>query len=249
MTVRRHVRTLTVGAAIGMLVLGIAAPAVVLAQPASPQPVTVQQVALTDAQSVTADATIDMAPLMRGTYSATTEVELASIRAARAEAARKAQLAQAAALKVSQRSTHPGPMNRSLIAAGTGEVRYPLPPGSYSVSRTLSASHNGADMAASAKTPIFAMSSGIVRVSSEGYAGYGVAIVVDHTVGGKQVSTLYGHMTHGTRIPNTGDTVTAGQLIGLVGNTGRSRGSHLHFEVRVNGALVEPISWLRANAH
>jgi len=62
------------------------------------------------------------------------------------------------------------------------------------------------------------------------------------------VSTTYAHMTNGTRAVQAGQTVEPGQFIGKVGNTGRSFGAHLHFEVRVNGSLVEPIGWLRANA-
>ena len=97
-------------------------------------------------------------------------------------------------------------------------------------------------------TPIFAAAGGVVRTSSESYYGYGVAVVIDSVVGGQRVTTLYGHMTNGTRAVQAGQTVQPGQFIGKVGNTGRSYGAHLHFEVKVNGSLVEPISWLRANA-
>ncbi|BDZ37555.1 M23 family metallopeptidase [Microbacterium suwonense] len=55
-------------------------------------------------------------------------------------------------------------------------------------------------------------------------------------------------MTHGTRAVQAGQVVQPGQFIGKVGNTGHSFGAHLHFEVRMNGSLVEPVSWLRANA-
>jgi murein DD-endopeptidase MepM/ murein hydrolase activator NlpD len=87
-----------------------------------------------------------------------------------------------------------------------------------------------------------------VKVSSESYYGYGVGVVIEHEIGGQQVETTYGHMTYGSRAVQAGDTVAAGQLIGLVGSTGQSTANHLHFEVQVNGALVDPLAWLRANA-
>ena len=96
-------------------------------------------------------------------------------------------------------------------------------------------------------TPIGAAADGVVRISSESYFGYGVAVVIDHVINGQTVSTLYGHMTYGTRAVQVGQTVTAGQIIGLVGSTGRSTANHLHFEVKINGSLVDPMAWLRAN--
>ena len=103
-------------------------------------------------------------------------------------------------------------------------------------------------MVASSGTPVYAAAGGTVRVSQSGYGGYGEAIVIDHVIGGQQVSTLYGHMISGSRVVSVGQTVEAGQMIGQVGNTGRSYGAHLHFEVRLGGSLVEPIGWLSANA-
>jgi murein DD-endopeptidase MepM/ murein hydrolase activator NlpD len=55
-------------------------------------------------------------------------------------------------------------------------------------------------------------------------------------------------MIYGSRQVQAGETVAAGQLIGFVGSTGRSTANHLHFEVHVNGGLMEPIAWLAANA-
>ena len=67
-------------------------------------------------------------------------------------------------------------------------------------------------------------------------------------INGAMVQTIYGHMILGSQTVEVGDTVTLGQLIGKVGDTGASTGAHLHFEVRPGGGdAVEPLSWLATN--
>jgi murein DD-endopeptidase MepM/ murein hydrolase activator NlpD len=237
----KPLRSIAIFGAVGALVAAVALPAYAASQPAEAT-ATLQQVAMDDAQSLVVASAATAAPLDRGTYTATTPDEIEKKKAEEAAAARAA--AAASAASVSNYST----AGLALVAAGSGEVRYPVPQGSYYVSRTLGSGHQGADMVAPAGTPIYAAAAGVVRVSSEAYNGYGVAIVIDHVIGGQRVSTLYGHMIYGSRQVQAGQTVEAGQLIGLVGNTGRSYGAHLHFEVRVNDGLVEPIGWLGANA-
>ncbi|MEK7510621.1 MAG: peptidoglycan DD-metalloendopeptidase family protein [Patescibacteria group bacterium] len=89
--------------------------------------------------------------------------------------------------------------------------------------------YNGIDVAAPSGTPIYAAAAGtiVVAKNNDGYnGGYGNYIVISHDNG---TQTLYAHMT---RTAVSGGSVGKGELIGYVGNTGRSTGNHLHFEVR-----------------
>ena len=98
--------------------------------------------------------------------------------------------------------------------------------------------HTGTDIGAPSGTPIYAAASGTVIFS--GWKGtLGKFIVVNHTNG---VQSYYAHCS--TLLVSPGDTVTAGQLIAKVGNTGRSTGPHLHFEIRLNGAAVNPQNYI-----
>jgi murein DD-endopeptidase MepM/ murein hydrolase activator NlpD len=101
--------------------------------------------------------------------------------------------------------------------------------------------HAGVDIVAGTGTPIRAAASGTVAFtqpeSSSG--GYGNYTCIQH---GGGISTCYAHQSQfGT---SAGAQVSQGQVIGYVGNTGHSFGSHLHFEVRVNGAPVDPLGYL-----
>jgi murein DD-endopeptidase MepM/ murein hydrolase activator NlpD len=98
--------------------------------------------------------------------------------------------------------------------------------------------HTGIDIGASYDSPVWAAAAGSVVVAGP-VSGYGNAIVIDHGAG---IATLYGHLSKlGVHV---GSTVSAGQTIGAVGNTGTSTGPHLHFEVRVNGTPVDPMRYL-----
>lgn len=111
--------------------------------------------------------------------------------------------------------------------------------------------HPGADFAAPAGTPVYAVAAGKVVVSaSSGGAGgaYGNHIVVDH---GNNKFTLYAHLS--TRNVWVGQEVAPGEKIGAVGSTGRSSGPHLHLELRNHptnysaSVFSDPVAWLRAN--
>ncbi|QXE29120.1 M23 family metallopeptidase [Microbacterium paraoxydans] len=240
-------RSVAIFGAVGALVAAVALPAYAASKPTDATAQTVQQLAAVDAQSLVVASEATAAPLVRGAFSATTPEEIEKKKAEEAAAA----AARAAAAAASASTPSSGTFNTAgyaLVAPGSGEVRYPLPLGSWNVSRTVGGGHNGADMLAPAGTPIYAAASGVVRASAESIGGYGVAVMLDSVVGGQRVQTTYGHMLYGSRQVQAGQTVAAGQLIGYVGSTGRSTANHLHFEVWINGGLVEPMSWLSVNA-
>jgi murein DD-endopeptidase MepM/ murein hydrolase activator NlpD len=94
--------------------------------------------------------------------------------------------------------------------------------------------HPGIDYPAPTGTPVRAARGGIVR-SAGVAAGYGNVVVVRHEEG---VRTLYAHLSRILVAP--GRRIAAGTVVGLVGQTGNATGPHLHFEVRVRGAAVDP---------
>jgi len=87
---------------------------------------------------------------------------------------------------------------------------------------------------------IIAAYGGIVVVSMDNHVDYGTYVKIDH---GNGYETLYGHMIHQSAVVNEGDYVYQGQVIGQVGSTGNSTGSHLHFETIYNGVKVDPYGW------
>ncbi len=98
--------------------------------------------------------------------------------------------------------------------------------------------HMGVDIANEANTPIRVTADGLVTYAGW-QTGYGRVIVVEHGFG---YSTRYGHCA---RIDvKVGDEVKRGQIMGYVGSTGRSTGSHVHYEVRVHGMPVDPEKYL-----
>lgn len=98
--------------------------------------------------------------------------------------------------------------------------------------------HEGLDIAVPEGTPIRAAASGTVIMASYN-GGYGNYTCVDH---GSGLSTCYAHQSQfGV---TSGQSVDQGQVIGYSGNTGASTGPHLHFEVRINGAAVDPLGYL-----
>lgn len=97
--------------------------------------------------------------------------------------------------------------------------------------------HTGTDIGAAYGASIVAANSGTVTLAGWN-SGYGNCVVIDHG-GGR--ATLYGHMSSiGVSV---GQTVSKGQQIGLVGSTGNSTGPHLHFEILINGAAVDPMQY------
>ena len=99
--------------------------------------------------------------------------------------------------------------------------------------------HAGLDIGAATGTPVRAAASGTVSFAGA-LSGYGNTVVVDH---GGGVTTLYAHQS--SLGAATGEAVVAGERLGRVGATGTATGPHLHFEVRVGGAPVDPAGWIR----
>jgi murein DD-endopeptidase MepM/ murein hydrolase activator NlpD len=98
--------------------------------------------------------------------------------------------------------------------------------------------HTGVDFSGPTGTPIYATGNGVVTRSghSQGYGGYGIVVMINHGFG---FETLYGHLSR-TAV-RVGQRVSRGDLIGYMGNTGTSVGSHLHYEVILHGRKVNPV--------
>ncbi|GAB4328493.1 MAG: hypothetical protein OHK0038_02330 [Flammeovirgaceae bacterium] len=95
--------------------------------------------------------------------------------------------------------------------------------------------HHGIDLDLVVGEPIYAVFDGVVRIAKYNKRGYGNYVLIRHDNG---LETIYGHLKSYNVKP--GDVVKAGQMIGLGGNTGRSTGPHLHFEVRYRGHAFNP---------
>ncbi len=100
--------------------------------------------------------------------------------------------------------------------------------------------HTGLDIDGNYNTPTYAADDGVVVAAGWNSGGYGLQIVIDH---GNGIKTRYAH--HSKIFVSVGERVGRGQAIGMVGTTGRSTGTHLHFEVMVNGSRVNPLRYIR----
>jgi murein DD-endopeptidase MepM/ murein hydrolase activator NlpD len=100
--------------------------------------------------------------------------------------------------------------------------------------------HMAVDIANAAAPPVAAGDSGVVAFAGCVRYGYGCHVIINHADG---FQTLYGHLS--SYNVDAGVSVGRGQIIGRMGSTGRSTGTHLHFEVRKNGVLLNPLSFLK----
>lgn len=98
--------------------------------------------------------------------------------------------------------------------------------------------HTGVDLAARSGTPIYAAGDGVIKYY-KWQSGYGNKVEIQHVNG---YETAYGHMSRYADGLSVGSHVRQGQIIGYVGTTGQSTGPHLHFEIKINGNLVDPLS-------
>lgn len=100
--------------------------------------------------------------------------------------------------------------------------------------------HNGTDFASSTGTPIYATADGVV-IHADWLSGYGRLIKIQHEFG---IETRYAHLAK-IRV-KVGQRVSRGDRIGDMGNSGRSTGTHLHYEVRVGGKPINPMTYIKA---
>lgn len=132
------------------------------------------------------------------------------------------------------------PVTRSWVAPAAGMVSSPFGRRAFPLNPARRDFHPGVDIAAPLGAPIWAAAAGTVLYAGPA-SGFGNEIVLLHDGG---VTTVYGHMS---RLLVTSGAVRAGQPIALVGSEGDSTGPHLHFEVRIDNAPVDPIAWLRSH--
>jgi murein DD-endopeptidase MepM/ murein hydrolase activator NlpD len=122
---------------------------------------------------------------------------------------------------------------------GTGGFIWPAD-NHYLSGYDFSSTHLGIDIAAGLGANVYASDSGVIVVAGWSNGGYGNVIMIDH---GNGYQTVYAHLSQINVALCQG--VRQGQVIGLAGSTGNSTGSHLHFEVRLNGGYVNPWSVLQ----
>jgi len=121
------------------------------------------------------------------------------------------------------------PVAEGIVRDGFGIRRHPI--------LGYTKMHTGVDWSAPTGTPIYAAGNGVVE-KADWESGYGKFVLIRHNNG---YETAYGHMTAYARGIDEGKRVRQGQVIGFVGSTGLSTGSHVHFEIRINGRFVDPM--------
>ena len=127
------------------------------------------------------------------------------------------------------------PLKKSRVSSKFGYRIHPIP--------KRKQFHRGLDLAAPMKTPIRATADGIVEhVQPKNIGDYGRVIRLSHNYGFK---TTFGHMSK--TYVKLGDVVKKGQIIGLVGTSGRSSGPHLHYEIRYASTLLSPKNFIKWN--
>ncbi len=105
--------------------------------------------------------------------------------------------------------------------------------------------HEGLDFVPGEGAPVQAVADGTVRIATEAGGAYGVNVYIDHIIDGELVTSHYAHMQYGSLRVVPGQRVEVGDIVGLTGNTGRSFGAHLHFEIIVGGSRIDPMPWLQ----
>jgi murein DD-endopeptidase MepM/ murein hydrolase activator NlpD len=171
------------------------------------------------------------------------------------QAANDAAWAAARSWMASNNISFPNPLGHSITypfvwPASTGTISQWFGPSDYAAEPPgfgAAHFHAGIDVANNTGTPIFAADDGIVVAAEDSVLnghliGYGRHVIIAHHNG---LMTLYGHFEG--YVVKVGDKVQQGQVIGLMGSTGNSSGSHVHFEVRINNTPVDPKPYLPPN--
>jgi murein DD-endopeptidase MepM/ murein hydrolase activator NlpD len=134
----------------------------------------------------------------------------------------------------------------------TADIQWPIALGtskSYSFGQRWGRLHEGIDFTPGNGAPVQAIADGTVRIATESGGAYGVNVYIDHVIDGEMITSHYAHMQYGSLRVSQGEQVEVGDVIGLVGNTGRSFGAHLHFELRLpNNQAIDPMPWLEQYA-
>lgn len=120
------------------------------------------------------------------------------------------------------------PLNSASLTSRFGMRSHPIS-GGYRM-------HSGVDLAAPTGSPVVAPAAGVVSFA-DWRGGYGLLVVLDH---GGGMQTRFGHLSR--LMVSPGQRVSPGQLVGLVGSSGRATGPHLHYELRSNGRAVDPLA-------
>ncbi|WP_265571731.1 M23 family metallopeptidase [Sphingomicrobium nitratireducens] len=125
------------------------------------------------------------------------------------------------------------PVKSAVLTSGYGTRNDPF--------KGRRARHGGLDLAGPIGTPIYATADGVVLRAGWNSGGYGNLVEIDH---GRGIVTRYAHMSN--IAVKAGDRIARGTQVGKMGSTGRSTGSHLHYEVRIDGKAVNPIPFMKS---
>ncbi len=134
-------------------------------------------------------------------------------------------------------STFTGKKGPNVAASGEGFL---WPNSCHVITQYFSWRHSGVDIACPFGAPIHAAAGGVVEKAGWNTGGYGNMILIDHAGGFK---TRYGHLSQ--IAVSAGESVDQGEYIGAEGSTGHSTGPHLHFEIIINGAVYNPLNYIR----
>jgi murein DD-endopeptidase MepM/ murein hydrolase activator NlpD len=148
---------------------------------------------------------------------------------------------QSAALAARIREAQQRAATQAAVSApvGTGALAWPVSgPVTSRFGARWGRMHEGIDIGVAEGTPVQAAAAGVV-IYAGWMSGYGNLVVIDH---GNGLSTAYAH--NSSLVVGVGRSVAGGEVVSYSGNTGNSTGPHVHFEVRVNGAAVDPLGYL-----